>query len=33
MGLAGDLQVDAEGQQVIGSEASRRRHVKFLRAG
>ena len=31
--LAGDLQVDAEGQPEAGSEASRRRHVEFLRTG
>ena len=29
----GDLQVDAEGQQVAGSEASRRPHVEFPRTG
>ena len=30
MGLAADLQVDAGGQQEVGSEASRRRHVVIM---
>lgn len=32
MGLAGDLQVGAEGQQEAGSEASRRGHMEFWRS-
>ena len=33
LGLAGDLQVDAEGQQEAGREANRRHHIEFLRTG